>query len=314
LDDIEDVNSVKTIEGRNKLFDWFTREIAPLGDIGTRIMMVGNFLHDDSLVMRLKDKMDKGELKGLYRWFPLIKDGKPLWPEKFDTPEKIEELRQSVVSDLAWRQEYLLENVPRDEQVIRREWIKYYDELPDRSERDEFGYTKHASVRIGIDPAISQQDTADYTAMVPGLLFGDGKDTKVYILPDIVNRRITFPETIDLCKALERKYTEGSKKPTFIVEIGGYQAALPQQLKAEGFKNVQTVHPGSKDKRTRLYLTANMIKEGRILFPRSRVEALLNQMIHFGVEKHDDLSDAFVNLVLSVVQKPPVVPRYIPLY
>src|ERR1700691_4756895 len=56
LDDIEDINSTKTFEGRNKTFDWFTREVIPLGDLGTRTIIVGNLLHEDSPVMRLRNK------------------------------------------------------------------------------------------------------------------------------------------------------------------------------------------------------------------------------------------------------------------
>jgi hypothetical protein len=92
LDDIENLQSTKTIEGRNKIFDWFTREIVPLGDIGTRTIIVGNLLHEDSLPMRLRKKIDANELRGVFRWFPLIDDhGNCLWPGKFDTKGKIEE-------------------------------------------------------------------------------------------------------------------------------------------------------------------------------------------------------------------------------
>ena len=44
-DDIEDTESVRTIEERNKIFDWITGEIIPTGDINTRIIFVGNLLH-----------------------------------------------------------------------------------------------------------------------------------------------------------------------------------------------------------------------------------------------------------------------------
>jgi hypothetical protein len=72
LDDIEDMNSAKTYESRTKLFDWFTREVIPLGDIDTRTIIVGNLLHEDALVMKLRRMIDKKELKGIYRWFPLL--------------------------------------------------------------------------------------------------------------------------------------------------------------------------------------------------------------------------------------------------
>jgi len=52
-----------------------------------------------------------------------------------------------------------------------------------------------------------------------------------------------------------------------------------------------------------------MITSGRVLFPREGAEQLIQQLVHFGVEKHDDLADAFANLVHSVNEDPPCVPR-----
>jgi predicted phage terminase large subunit-like protein len=165
-------------------------------------------------------------------------------------------------------------------------------------------------IRIGIDLAISQKETADYTAMVPALVMGEGKETKIYILPKIINRRMTFPETVDLCKVIHNSYCEKDKKtPTLVIEDVAYQRALPQQLENEGITNVKTIRPGNHDKRSRLVMTAPMIKSGKILFPLEGAEELISQIIHFGVEKHDDLADAFSNVVLNVLEDPPYVPR-----
>jgi phage terminase large subunit-like protein len=63
------------------------------------------------------------------------------------------------------------------------------------------------------------------------------------------------------------------------------------------------------DKRSRLILTANFIKNGKVLFPRTGAEELIRQIVHFGVEKHDDLADAFAHLIHSVTTQPPCPPR-----
>jgi predicted phage terminase large subunit-like protein len=205
----------------------------------------------------------------------------------------------------------MLHIVPSDEQVIHREWIQTYDVIPPRKKlwKDE-PYTTNMVVRIGVDLAISERDTADYTAMVPGMLYEtlDGYD--IYILPKIINRRLTFPETVETCKTLNETYTvEGELPPVFVIEDVAYQRSLPQQLKDEGIYDVNTVRPGNQDKRTRLVLTANMIKRGKVKFPKEGAEELINQIVNFGVEKHDDLADAFSNLVLNTIEEPPRVPR-----
>lgn len=63
-DDLENLQSVKTRESRDKLYEWFTKELIPLGDLKkTRIVILGNMLHRDSLLMRMRDEIDTGKRK-----------------------------------------------------------------------------------------------------------------------------------------------------------------------------------------------------------------------------------------------------------
>ena len=50
-DDIKDIASTKTQDNRNKTFNWFTDEIIPAGDMNTKIVLIGNLVHDDSLMV-----------------------------------------------------------------------------------------------------------------------------------------------------------------------------------------------------------------------------------------------------------------------
>ncbi|HVU06638.1 MAG TPA: hypothetical protein VHE10_02525 [Candidatus Paceibacterota bacterium] len=308
-DDIEDLASTKTREGRSKTYQWLTAEVIPAGDRDTRLVIVGNLLHEDSLLMRMKEDIGRGKLTGTFREYPLIQNEKILWPGKYASLEDIEDEKKKAGNEFAWEREYLLRIVADEEQAIHREWIQYYDVIPP-PEKGFGGYMTHMEVRIGVDLAISKSDAADYTAMVPGMLYELYSGYRIYILPKIINRRLNFPETVDLCKALDVAYTKASdERPTFIVEDVAYQKALPQQLKEEGLHNVIPTRPGNQDKRSRLALTANLIKTGKILFPKEGAEELIQQIVHFGVEKHDDLVDAFSILVQSVTEHAPVLPR-----
>ena len=57
--------------------------------------------------------------------------------------------------------------VPSEDQAIYPEWINYY-EIP--VPKLSCGYTALQKLELA-DPAISQSDIADYTAIVPGLIF-----------------------------------------------------------------------------------------------------------------------------------------------
>lgn len=308
-DDVEDINSTKTREGRNKTYQWLKSEVIPAGDKDTRLIIVGNLLHEDSLLMRLKEEREKEIIDGNFLFYPLIDNkGNCLWPGKYPTNEDIENERRKVGNEITWQQEYLLNIVPSEDQAIYPEWINYYDDLP-KPLMLYGGYPSHREVRIGIDPAISQSDVADYTAMVPGMLFETSKGYMLYILPKIINKRLNFPQTVETCKLISQSYKKDFSTVRLVIEDVAYQKALPQQLQVEGVHDVITTRPGSQDKRSRLVLTANLIKTGQVLFPREGAEELIQQIIHFGVEKHDDLADAFVNLVNSMIEKPPKSPR-----
>ncbi|MGH9857548.1 MAG: hypothetical protein ACRD4B_06860 [Acidobacteriota bacterium] len=119
------------------------------------------------------------------------------------------------------------------------------------------------------------------------------------IRPYPINKRINFPaqreELKILSKQLEYKH--------IFVENAGYQRALVQQLKAEGIHNVEEADIEGKDKRSRLALTSYYIKNGIILFPKKGCEELIDQITGFGIEKHDDLADAFSLLVLKIIEE-----------
>ncbi|MFH2231695.1 MAG: phage terminase large subunit [Patescibacteria group bacterium] len=295
LDDIEDLNSTRTMEGRNKTFEWFTREIVPLGDIGTRIVMVGNLLHEDSLMMRLRRKIEGKEIRGTFQWFPLMtEDGRCLWQEKFDTPEKVEDLRRRVANELAWQQEYLLNIVSDSTRVIWPEWIQYYDALPDKTIRIR-------EMLVGIDLAISEREKADCTAVVTLKVYGCGKDLKVFVLPNPINKRMGFVETINTIKDIDAAQRANGNCPRIIIETNGFQEIYLEKLKCDGIRSIEGIKQ-TGDKRSRLALTSYYIQNGTILFPRVGAEELTSQLTGFGIENHDDLCDAFSTAVIKLIE------------
>ena len=295
-DDLEDLNLVKTQESRDKLFDWLTSDIIPLGDINTRLIVIGTKLHNDSVIMRLKKAILEGRMDGLTKAYPFLKeDGTAMWSEKYPTQADIDTLRKSVPSPQAWQREYMLQIIADDDQVIRPEWIRHYDSLP--TEANRFTAT-------GIDPAISEKDNADYTAMVSGKIYGRKKALKIYVLPNPVNERMDFPKTIEKIKSLSKNLGNAH----VWIENVGYQKSIIDHLKSENFPAKEYRTQGS-DKRARLSLVSHHIQSGTVLFPRYGTEKLIEQLVGFGTEKHDDLSDAFCILVSSVVDQESNVPK-----
>ena len=295
-DDVEDLASVKTREGRDKIHQWFTGEVIPCGDMSTKIVVVGNLLHEDSLLMRLRKSIEDEKLSGVFRSYPLL-DGNDtcLWPGKFKSLADIETLKKSVGSEASFQREFLLRIIADSDRVIQPGWIQYYDYVP--SETDSSSEFRYAATAI--DLAISQKDSADYTAMVSGKVFNYAEKQVIFILPNPVNERLTPLEQVERAKALSRSLGNGIMTQLYVEEVG-YQGALTQLLNVEGYP-AEGVRVGGQDKRARLALTTSLIQSGKVLFPRHGCEELIAQLVGFGVEKHDDLADAFTMLVLKCI-------------
>ncbi len=294
-DDVEDVQSAKTREGREKTYNWLRGEVIPTGDRKTRLIIVGNLLHEDSLLMRIKDEIKNERTTGIFKQYPLLdQEDTCLWPGKYPTAKDIEEEKLKVASEISWQREYLLRIIPSDDQVIYREWIQYYDELPGE---DHIAYR---GTYAGVDLAISTKDSADFTTIVSAHIYGRNKKTRIYILPHPIVKKITFPEQVDLIKSF-KSINMPSHRDLLFVESVAYQEALPQLLESQGVQ-AEAIKPKG-DKRTRLTLTSTLIKTGMIKFPRKGCEQLIQQLVGFGVEKHDDLADAFSLLIHAVQEK-----------
>ncbi len=103
-DDVEDLNSVKTKEGRDKTYAWLTGEVIPSGDVGTKIVIIGNLLHEDSLLMRIKKLIEEEKLDGVFKAYPLIDlNGNILWPGKFPTTKEVEDLKRTIGNEKSWQ-------------------------------------------------------------------------------------------------------------------------------------------------------------------------------------------------------------------
>ena len=288
LDDVEDTDSVRTQEGRNKTYNWLTSEVLPAGDKETKVIAVGNLLHEDSLLKRLEQLIKSKEIDGVYREYPIIDDeGNSLWLGKYPTQNDIEEERRKTMSNIAWAREYLLKIISTDGQLIHREWIKSYKELPQNSYR--------AYSATGIDLAISQSSNADFTAMVSAQVHGRREKLQVYILPNIVNKRLTALETLEQAKSISRSLVQGR----LFIEDVGYQSSLVEHLKRDNFP-AKGIKIHGQDKYARLSAVSHLVQSGKILFPEHGAEQLILQLTGFGVEKHDDLVDAF-SILLSVI-------------
>ena len=295
IDDPDDLSSVKTQEGRDATYDWFTSEILPLGDKNTKIVVLGNLLHQDCLIMRLKKEIEEGTRSGIYKEYPIMRDdGTITWPGKFPNIGAIEDERKRIGNKFTWGREFELRVIDNHEPIISKDWIGYYRDLPEPLRGQHFEYA------MGVDLAISEKDSADYTAIVSCMIIGSGADRRIFILPNPINERMQIPQIIGKIKIIAKSY--GRFSTSIYVEEVMLQGYLTQLLKESCFR-AEGLQIHGMDKRTRFTMVANWIFNKWILFPEKGAEQLLDQMLNFGTTKNDDLLDAFTVLILKIIEK-----------
>ena len=296
VDDAEDIEWVQLKKNRDKTERWFNGEIIPAQqEDKSKLILIGNLLHRNALMMRVK-KSKRADGTPLFKFlqFPLIKNGEITWKGKYPNMEAVQRQKEKVRSQTTWSREYLLKIVSEADQVVKETDLHYYkNSILD--ERDNFGNKKYKpkDAGVGMDLAISELQSADFTSMVPGLkIFFDDKD-HILILPNPVNERMGYDATLKRAEKLNAVVPYGTK---WYVEDQMYQRAALQGMTKRGL-SVFPMKPIS-DKKARLETVSPFIIDGTVLFPEFGCEDLIDQLICFGTEEHDDLLDALVYFII----------------
>lgn len=191
----------------------------------------------------------------------------------FIDPKEIDVAKDTMATS-SFKREFLGEWVGTVGARVKREWLKYYDKLPE-----------NLDIAMGVDLAISQKTEADYTA---ACVLGRDKAGIIYVLA-VEHAHIGFGETQSFIKRIADKY-----KPSVIaIESVAYQEALVQQMQATTKLNIKGVKT-TKDKITHFGPLEGRIEHGQVFLSRDLPEYFEDELLHFPIAGwHDDTVDAF---------------------
>lgn len=298
VDDLENTDSTRTKESREKTRNWFFSEVVPatkqgvLGD-DVKVIMLGNLVHRDCLISYLVERPDIVEV---IKFSLFGGDGKEkleniTWPALYPTIEAIQEEKKKVMlsgagmGNIIWQREYLLQLVDEEDQIIKQEDIVYYDD----------SWLQRPKIRggVGVDLAISEKSTADYTAMTKGVMVeNDYGEQRLLIMKNNVKDRMDFSSTIQRAKDIKFYMPEGT---VFGVEDVGYQRSAIQVMERNGLPVVPM--KVTKDKRSRLVAVSSYIKSGMVMFPKNGADDIIEELLGFGIDEHDDQVDSLIHLI-----------------
>lgn len=314
VDDLENDELVMNKDRRKKLKDWFFSALLPATSKSGQVRMWGTILHMDSLLESLMPSMtDRLTVKTpLKIWskrkqmFKAVKyrahDDKfdhILWPERFTREffeeQRAERFRQGIPDK--YSQEYL--NEPIDDSVA---FFKMKDLLPE-VEKDK---DKRLRYYITVDPAISEETTADYTVFC---IAGVDEDRMLHVR-NVIRERMDGREIVDLLLALHRTYDPAA---IGIEEVHITKAIGPflneEMIKQNTYPSIVKMKHGGRDKIQRARSIQARMRARGVRFAKEEdwYPILEDELIKFPRARHDDQVDAlaYMGLLLDKMIEAP---------
>jgi predicted phage terminase large subunit-like protein len=200
--------------------------------------------------------------------------GEALHPE-LESLESLKELRRKIGSDV-FAAQFQQSPVPPGGAMIRREWLRYYDQLPERT---------YARVIQSWDTAAKNGAQNDWSVCTTWMILDDR-----YYLINLIRDRFEYPSL----KAAAISLAKLHQPQSILIEDASTGTALAQELKNIYFGGATALVPIERDKIGRLYVNQAKFEAGLVLFPRgaSFLPQLEAELLTFPQAKNDDQVDS----------------------
>ncbi|MFA5635910.1 MAG: phage terminase large subunit [Anaerovoracaceae bacterium] len=274
LDDpTKDAEEAQSANIREKVWEWYRTVFRTRAAPGAAVIVVMTRWHHDDLVGRLlrlaaeDPQADQWEVLHL----KAITDGQALWPERYPI-EALEGIRTTIGSQ-AFASLYQGEPEIEGGNIVRREWWRYYRELP-----------KCTRIIHSWDTAFKGGKTDDWSVCTVW-----GESETGYHLIDLWRGRVEFPELKRQVVALNDR----DHPVAILVEDAASGQSLIQELRRGTRLPVLPVRP-DRDKVSRLTAVTPLIEAGRVLLPERApwLADYVDEMSAFPNGEHDDQVDS----------------------
>lgn len=305
IDDLEDDESVKSQDLRDKLEKWFRFNLLRgLSKKKNKIIYVGTLLDEKALLTRISQKKEPiFQSWDVLFYTAITENGESFWEEQFpieylrgirDNPE-----HPDFVGELVFDQEMM--NHPRNEKdrIIKPEWVDNY--MYSGYEKDE-KWMHSLEVYIIIDPAISQKEKSSDFALHTMGIDSLGHSWHLNTIRGKFSIEDQIKYTID-----EYERWRGTCKGIGIESIA-YQKVLSQLIRTECAKrrlypNIKEIFT-HKDKSTKMVSVSPRFQGGLVHLLREHKETptLRDQLISFP-QGNNDSADALAMFLEMTAKK-----------
>ncbi|MBU1101128.1 MAG: hypothetical protein KKA84_12065 [Bacteroidetes bacterium] len=330
LDDPEDENNTKTKEGMENNFKWLLQAAVPALDADRgRMIVIGTPLNERSIIMQLQ--MMKRWVTKHYSYLYENEDGETvsLWAEMKSVEELLAEKADlEIIGKVSvFYKERMCQIIGDEDQLFREDYIKHWDGTLEYRGDDAYlniTYLKGegsvnkivpVNVFMGVDPASSIQQSADYSVIFP---IAVDRSQNVYCLP-YFRKRVP---PMEVGRQVLVNYNNYKPRRTQI-ETTGYQEMLRDYLKEVCIKKGIFI-PGLELKNNPRTAKSKRIESLQPRFAQGKVylkvgmQEFEDELLMFPRGKHDDLIDGYYYAVKGlyvpyhgVVNKNPDMDKYL---
>lgn len=282
FDDLVSEGNVNTPNNIQKTKDVYKYSLSLLDPTGI-LFVVGtryhyNDLYNDLLKSPTFDKLVRPAV---------LDDGELYFPAR---------ITQKFLDDIKAEQgtyifscQYMLEPIDDSMRDFQRHWFNWF-----RHKEAQDVYDRCLNLYVVTDFAISLAKRADYTVI---MLIGETFDRKLYVL-EYERKRMNPLETIQLLFDTCIKHKKRLRKVQ--IESVSFQTAMMYLIKNEqrrrGLRLPLLETKPRKKKEERIKLTIPLFERGEV-FLREDMQELYDELINLGSWEHDDLADAFSNIL-----------------
>jgi predicted phage terminase large subunit-like protein len=292
LDDPHKAEEALSEPARKRVIDWFRGTLVPRLNDKERsaIIVVMQRLHEDDLAGHL---IEQGGWHHLDLPAIAVDDARiPIGPDKFferhegdvlhperESREVLTQIRAEV-GPLIFSAQYQQRPVPAEGNLIRRDWFRWYEELPPQGPGDLVVQSWDVAMGVG--------DTNDFSVCTTWRIVRAD-----YYLINVFRGRLSYPSLRRKVAALAGTYAAEA----ILIEKAGSGLSLLQDLREDlpqGMSHPIGVKPeGSKA--DRMGAQSAKIEAGHVYLPSQAdwLEALLLELLAFPRARHDDQVDSF---------------------
>ena len=209
-------------------------------------------------------------------------DGSLLFPERL-SHEFLEQAKKHMGSQF-FANQYLNKVMDENTKPFKKSWLKYYDEIP-----------KNVYRYIFIDPAISQSDAADFTAVAVVAVDAD----KHWYLEHSSRHKITPTRLMDLLFQLNERFSP--------MKIGIEDVAFQKVLVYMAYEEMERRNvvipvepqkpPNDKTKQMKILGLVPRFEWGQISIRKGMLDFEKEYLDYAGERsKHDDMLDALASV------------------